>query len=453
MRTATSPGAGVNGSRAWRTASLGALAGKGIARAAVASVGPGRAARQERAALRTAEDVAQTMGNMKGVAMKLGQILSLMSGTVPDGVADQLATLQSQAPPMAPELTYATVTAELGREPEDVFSEFEWTAFAAASIGQVHRARLRSGEQVAVKVQYPGVQKAVSADLKNMGAIVSLLGLVSKGLDAGPVIADLSAGIAAELDYAAELRNQARVGSLLAGHPFVRIPRVFPEFSTSRLLIQEYVGGRPFGYAKTLPADERNRIAEIIFRFTFGMMHRHGIFQADPHAGNYLIADDGSVAFVDFGCVAEFSPNRRHHLNEMIGGVVDGDLDVWRKGMEDIGYLPPDTDLSTQELWEHMRLYYTFIVDDGVTFTPELAARMIKQNLQLSGDVGRVNRKLNIPAGMVFTQRINFGFTGLMASLRAEGPWASIIREYVKGSWPTTDLGRQSQAWSPTGWI
>ncbi len=453
MSTGTSPGVGVNGSRAWRTASLGALAGKGIARAAVASVGPDRAARQERAALRTAEDVAQTMGNMKGVAMKLGQILSLMSGAVPDSVADQLATLQSQAPPMAPELTRATVAAELGREPEDVFSEFEWTAFAAASIGQVHRARLRSGEQVAVKVQYPGVQKAVSADLKNMGAIVSLLGMVSRGLDAGPVIADLSAGIAAELDYTAELKSQERIGGLLAGHPFVRIPRVFPEFSTSQLLIQEYVSGHPVSYATTLPADERNRIAEIIFRFTFGMMHRHGIFQADPHAGNYLIDDDGSVAFVDFGCVAEFSPSRRRHLNEMIGGVVAGDLDVWRKGMEDIGYLPPHSDLSTEELWEHMRLYYSFILGDGVTFTPELAGRMVKQNLQLSGDVGRVNRKLNIPAGMVFTQRINFGFTGLMASLRANGPWKSIISEYVAGSLPTTDLGRQSQAWSPTGWI
>ncbi|MFN0094766.1 MAG: ABC1 kinase family protein [Dehalococcoidia bacterium] len=390
---------------------------------------------------------------MKGVAMKLGQVVSLMSGTVPDAVADQLAKLQSQAPPMAPELTRATVVAELGREPESVFSEFEWTAFAAASIGQVHRARLRSGERVAVKVQYPGVQQAVSADLKNMGAIVSLFGMVSKGLDAGPVIADLTAGIGAELDYTAELRNQERIGGLLDGHPFIRVPKVFPEFSTSRLLIQEYVPWHSFGYAKMMPADERNRIAEIIFRFTFGMMHRHGIFQADPHAGNYLIADDGSVAFVDFGCVAEFSSSRRRHLNEMIAGVVDGDLDVWRKAMEDIGYLPPDSDISTQELWDHMRLYYSFIVGDGVTFTPDLAAQMVKQNLQLSGEVGRVNRKLNIPAGMVFTQRINFGFTGLMASLRANGPWASIISEYVKGSPPATALGRQSQAWSPTGWI
>jgi len=390
---------------------------------------------------------------MKGVAMKLGQILSLMGGTVPDGFADRLATLQSQAPPMSVALVRRVFEEERGTVPEAIFRTFEVRPFAAASIGQVHRATLDDGTEVAVKVQYPGVDDAIRHDLANLGAIFGLVGLAAPGLDPGPLVADLREGIERELDYAAELRSQQRFAAIYHGHPFIRVPRVYPDLSSGRILVQEFIAGKPFAAARHLPQSERDRIAEIIFRFTFGTMHRHGLFQADPHAGNYLLLDDGTVAFLDFGCVSEFSADLRAKLNTMIAGVVSGDIAAWRRGMVEVGYVPAGLAISDEELWEHMRLYYEFILEDGVAFTPEMAAAMVRRNVQLTGDAGRLNRQLNIPRGVVFTQRINFGFAGLMATIQARGPWHSIIREYVLNAPPCTDLGRASAAHSPAGWV
>ena len=442
-------------SRLSRSAVLLAAAGRGAARTALAALWPGkgRASRRDQAMLRTADDVARTMGNMKGVSMKVGQIMSLMGGALPEGVADRLAGLQAAAPPMSPELVREVFIQDFGRPPERLFRRFEERPFAAASIGQVHRAQLPDRTEVAVKVQYPGVKEAIAADLANLGTVFGLAAVAARGFDPGPVVEDLRRGISAELDYELEAARQQRFQHIFEGHPFVRIPRVYPELGSRRVLVQEFITGRPFISARERPAVERNRIAEIIFRFTFGCMHRHGLFQADPHAGNYLLLDDGKVAFLDFGCIAEFAPSLLAQINSVVHGVIVGDFEQWRRGMEAIGYVPPGVELTTDQLWEQMRVYYSFILKDGVTFTPELSAAMVRQNLTLTGDVGRVNRLLNIPAGVIFIQRITFGFTGLMASIQPSGPWRSITEEYVLGRGPSTELGRLSALHSPGTWV
>jgi predicted unusual protein kinase regulating ubiquinone biosynthesis (AarF/ABC1/UbiB family) len=403
--------------------------------------------------LRTAEDVTRTMGNMKGVMMKMGQIMSLMNGSVPEGFAERLSSLQAHAPPMSPDLVRQVFMEDFGSPPEKLFRRFESRPFAAASIGQVHRAELQDRTKVAVKLQYPGVRDAIASDLANLGALFGLAGAVSKGFEPGPMVEDLRRGIQDELDYALEAERQERFGEIFAGHPFIRIPRVYRQLGSGRVLVQQFLEGKPFAAAREMPQEERNRIAEIIFRFTFGSMHRFGLFQADPHAGNYLLLPDGSVAFLDFGCIAEFEPYVREWIDELIRGVLDGDLDRWRKAMEAIGYVPPQNTLTTEEMWDQLKVYYTFILEDGVTFTPELAAALVRQNLQLTGEAGRINRQLNIPKGVVFTQRITFGFAGLMASIRATGPWRSITREYVFGEPPSTELGRLSAEHSPERWV
>ena len=441
-------------SRFGRSLTLAAAAGRGAFRNAVAYLpGRNRAQRREEAMLRTAEDVAQVMGNMKGVTMKVGQILSLMGGAVPEGFADRLSTLQSAAPPMAPELVHQVFQEDFGRAPSKLFRHFEEHPFAAASIGQVHRAQLQDGTDVAVKVQYPGVAEAIGADLANLNTIFGLAGLAARGFDPGPMVEDLRRGIAGELDYRLEVQNQHRFYELFDGHPFIRVPKVYPELGSGRVLVQEFIEGKPFGAAREMPQELRNRYAEIIFRFTFGCIHRHGLFQSDPHAGNYLLLDDGSVAFLDFGCITEFEPRLQAGINELIAGVLTSDLPRWRAALEAVGYVPQGTELTNEELWEQMRVYYTFILEDNVPFTPDVAASMIRQNLQLTGEVGRINRQLNIPQGVVFTQRITFGFTGLMASIRAVGPWKSITEEYVLHREPSTELGRLSAAHSPDAWV
>jgi predicted unusual protein kinase regulating ubiquinone biosynthesis (AarF/ABC1/UbiB family) len=450
-----SPAKRISRSRLRRSISLLAAAGRGAWRAglAIAVPGKGRERRKEDAMLRTAEDVTKLMGNMKGVTMKLGQVMSLMGGAVPEGFAEKLSTLQANAPPMAPELVRQVFLEDLGRPPEKLFRRFDTLPFAAASIGQVHRAQLSDGRDVAVKVQYPGVADAIAADLSNIGTLFGFMGLAARGLDPGPMVEDIRRGISAELDYQLEAANQQRFGDLFRGHPFIRIPAVYPELGSKRVLVQEFIEGQPFSAARSMSQEERNRIAEIIFRFTFGSIHRHGLFQADPHAGNYLLLKDGTVAFLDFGCIAEFSNSLLRGVNELIGGVLTGDHERWRRGLVAVGYLQEGSTLDTEEMWEQMRVYYTFVLEDNVTFTPEMSAAMIRQNLQLTGEAGRVNRQMNIPQGVVFTQRITFGFTGLMASIRAKGPWKSITEEYVFGHEPATDLGRLSAAHAPTHWV
>jgi predicted unusual protein kinase regulating ubiquinone biosynthesis (AarF/ABC1/UbiB family) len=391
------------------------------------------------------------MGDMKGAVMKFGQMLSSMSGVLPDAMTEQLAGLQSSAPPMSYELVEAVMRRELGVSPERLFRSFEREPFAAASIGQVHRARLRDGSDVAVKVQYPGVGDAIAHDLANAGTLIGLASIIAPGIDAKPIVENMKSGILGELDYLREARSQQRFYDEFAGHAFIRVPRVYHELTTERVLVQEYIEGRPFRAALDLPQAERDRIGEIIFRYAFGSIYRHGLFNGDPHPGNYLLLGDGSVAFVDYGCVAEFTPEEIAGFKVVLRALIDGDLDVWRAGIEELGILQRNAPFSTEELYAHMHWYWEPVLHEELTFTPELAREMVAHNTQATGPGGRINRHCNVPGGMVFLTRINFGLAGLLGSLRAHGPWRSIVREYVEDAQPATELGRLSAATTARG--
>jgi len=442
----------VNVRRLTRSVAPARLAGRAAVRwvRTYLSFGEGRKARRQEFVLRTAEDVTRTMGEMKGAVMKFGQILSMMTGAMPPELTAQLATLQSNAPPMAFELVRQVFEEEFGCGPERLFRKFEKRPFAAASIGQVHRAVTRDGHEVAVKVQYPGVREAIEHDLANVGLIIGMAGLASRGLEPGPIIRDLKEGIREELDYQREAAWQQRFRDLFEGHAFIRVPRVYHELSTSRILVQEFVRGRPFATAYSLDQASRNRIGEIIYRFAFGSIYRHRLFNGDPHPGNYLLLDDGSIAFVDYGCVAEFSPDHVAGFTKVLRALIADDREAWRRATEDIGILKRDAPFTTEELYEHMHWYWAPILEPEVTFTPELAGEMIRRNTQTTGLGGQINRYCNVPEGMVFLTRINFGLAGLMANLRARGPWRAIIEEYIDGKEPSTELGRLSAATSRT---
>ena len=436
----------VGGGRVTRSLKPARLAGRAAVRWAgtYAAWGDARKRKREQFVLRTAEDVTRTMGDMKGAVMKFGQILSLMSGIVPADMAAQLATLQSSAPPMAYSLVEQVFQAEFGAPPSRVFRRFEHAPFAAASIGQVHRAQLHDGTHVAVKVQYPGVRDAIGHDLANVGMMVTLAGAVSRGLEAGPIVRDLKDGILAELDYKKEARSQQRFYDEFSGHAFIRVPRVYHEHSTKNVLVQEFMRGRPFSAAMEMDQAARDRIGEIVFRYAFGSIYQFSLFNGDPHPGNYLLLDDGSVAFVDYGCVAEFSQSAIDGFKRVIRALFAGDLDEWRASVEAIGILRPDAPFTTEELYDHMHWYWAPILDDEVAFTPELAAEMVRRNTQTTGIGGRINQHCNVPEGTIFLTRINFGLSGLLANLGAKGPWRAIVREYVDGAPPATELGRLS---------
>jgi predicted unusual protein kinase regulating ubiquinone biosynthesis (AarF/ABC1/UbiB family) len=413
--------------------------------------GEKRQAKRRQAVLRTAEDVTRTMGEMKGAAMKLGQVLSLMAGVIPDEMTSQLAALQSNAPPMAYELVEQVFEREYGQPPNRLFRKFQKEPFAAASIGQVHRAELDDGTPVAVKVQYPGVRRAIEHDLANVGMMIGLGGFIARGLDTQTIVRDLKEGIRAELDYLHEAAWQQRFFEAYDGHAFIRVPRVYHELTTSTVLVQEYIRGRRFAAARDLPQPERDRLGEIIYRFCFGSLYRHRLFNGDPHPGNYLLLDDGGVAFVDYGCVAEFSNPVVTDFKRLIRALLAGDIDGWRRATEQVGILHRDAPFTTRELYDHMHWYWAPILEERVEFTPELAAEMVRRNTMTTGMGGEINKHCNVPEGMVFLTRINFGLAGLLASIRASGPWRAIVEEYVDDRPPATDLGRISAATTRSG--
>jgi predicted unusual protein kinase regulating ubiquinone biosynthesis (AarF/ABC1/UbiB family) len=299
-----------------------------------------------------------------------------------------------------------------------------------------------------VKVQYPGVREAIEHDLSNAGLFIQLAGALAPGLDAGPIVRDLREGILGELDYLREAGWQQRFHDEFAGHAFIRVPAVDHELTTERVLVQEYVAGRPFAAVREMDTAAQQRIAEIIFRYAFGCIYRHRLFNGDPHPGNYLLLADGSVAFVDYGCVAEFSAEAITSFQRVIRALFTGDHEEWRASLVSAGILHAEAPFTTEELYEHMHWYWAPILAEEVTFTPELAAEMVRRNTQATGAGGRINQYCNVPEGMVFLTRINFGLAGIFAGLRARGPWRAIVREYIDGAPPATELGRLSAATS-----
>ena len=232
--------------------------------------------------LKTAEQVAETLGNMKGVLMKLGQMASFVNEGFPEQLREQLAVLQADAPPMSAELAAGVIKEELGSHPSVLFAEWDPKPLAAASIGQVHKARLHDGRAVAVKVQYPGVEKAIKADLANTSMLTSMMGVVFKGLDVGPFIAELKDRVSEELDYKLEASRQQKFAEIFAGHPTIKVPNVLPELSTARVLTTELSEGVRFADTVDWPQADRDLAAETIYRFVFRSFNRHQIFNGDP---------------------------------------------------------------------------------------------------------------------------------------------------------------------------
>ncbi len=260
-------------------------------------------------------ELVDRLGQMRGAAMKVGQMLSMVEfDGLPDDQRDalqaKLASLRDDVPPVPFGKLERLMRQEYGEPVGAVFSEFEERAFAAASIGQVHRAVTRDGAQVAVKVQYPGVAEAVETDMRNATLLLPLVKRVAPGLDVNALFAELRDRIGEELDYELEAQNQRRVERLLRGHPFISVPRVHTDISTRRVLVSEYIEGERFDAVRALDEAERDRYGEIVFRFFFGLLYRDRIALGDPHPGNYLLRPDGRVAFLDYGLLRDVGPER-----------------------------------------------------------------------------------------------------------------------------------------------
>ena len=299
-------------SRVRRSAQLGRLAAEQAARqmgTRAANLTRDEQEAQEalaRRQLETAEQIVAALGTMKGAAMKLGQVMSFLDvGLVPEEFREdfqaKLAELRDAAPKVSFKDMKRVIEAEFDEPLDELFDTFDPVPIAAASIGQVYKARLHDGRDVAVKVQYPGVAAAVRADMQNLGLILRLMKRVAPGLDPKAMAQEIRLRIDEELDYELEAANQRALARIFRGHPFIVVPEVVTRLSREKVIVSEFVAGRGFEELKQLPQAERDRLGEIIFRFYFGCMYRHHQFSGDPHPGNSLLLDDGRMAFLDFG--------------------------------------------------------------------------------------------------------------------------------------------------------
>jgi predicted unusual protein kinase regulating ubiquinone biosynthesis (AarF/ABC1/UbiB family) len=402
--------------------------------------------------LRTAEEVAATLGEMKGALMKLGQMASYLDQGLPEPVRAALADLQHDAPPMSPELAAQMVAAELGAPPEVVFAEWDPLPIASASIGQVHRAMTHDGEAVAVKVQYPGVAEAVAADLDNAGAIFAGLGLLFPGLDHEALVGELRERLLEELDYRIEAANQQLFVDAYAGHPTIHVPNVRHDLSTQRVLTTELADGVRWNELVHWSQHEKDLAAETIYRFAFGSLYRHAAFNGDPHPGNYLFHRGGRVTFLDFGLVKHFTQAELDEFAEMITRIVlEPDAVAFRATVERLGLLPAGLPVSDDEVVDYLGHFYEFVAEDGVfTITPEYSSETVRRFFDTSGPYEAMQKAANLPPSFVVIQRISLGLYAIFGELRATGNWRRLAEElwpFVGGP-PATPMGEQIAAWS-----
>src|SRR6187200_3667 len=254
----------------------------------------------------TAEQIVAALGTMKGAAMKLGQVMSFLDvGLVPEEYRDEfqrkLGALRDAAPKVRFDDMRKVIESDLDDSLREAFAAFDETPIAAASIGQVYRAQLHDGRDVAVKVQYPGVAQAVRADMQNLGLILRLMKRVAPGLDVKATAEEIRARIGDELDYELEAQNQRSMARIYRGHPFIVVPDVMTAMTREKVIVSEFVAGLGFDAIKQLDQATRDRVGEIVFRFYFGCMYRHHQFSGDPHPGNSILLDDTRMVFLDFG--------------------------------------------------------------------------------------------------------------------------------------------------------
>jgi predicted unusual protein kinase regulating ubiquinone biosynthesis (AarF/ABC1/UbiB family) len=406
--------------------------------------------------MKTAQQVANELGNMKGALMKLGQMASYLDDGLPEPLRLALAQLQSNAPPMSAELVHGVIREEFGRDTADLFVEFDETPIAAASIGQVHRALIidpTSGQEraVAVKVQYPGVADAIDADLRTADLLGTLLAFGFKSLNPEDLVAEIKDRLREELDYSREARNQKEFAEFYQGHPFIHIPEVIDHLSTARVLTTELVNGSNFDEVLTWSQDERDKAGETIFRFVFRSLYRFRAFNGDPHPGNYIFHGNGRVTFLDFGLIKHFTVEEMDMFKSMVkSAVIDHDMETYRSIVENAGMLQKDLDLSTDEVGEYFSHFYEPVRESReMTWTTTYATSIVRHTFDRSSPIAQY---ATVPRSFVFIQRINLGLYAILGQLGARGNYRRIAEELwpMTNSPASTPLGEDEARWLAT---
>lgn len=385
-----------------------------------------------------AEQAAQVLGSMRGLAAKVGQMASYVDGFVPaahqEAFSGALKNLQDATPESPPEAVREVLLRELGKPSEELFAEFNERPFASASIGQVHKARLHSGEQVAVKIQHPGVEEAIENDLRNAGIVKQLATtLAPDDFNADALFKEVAARFREELDYRLEASRQNRFSALFAEQPGVHIPRIYESLSGKRVLTSAFASG--FSLDEAVKQDEpiRQLYAQVLWHFAFKSILVDGVFNADPHPGNYLFHEDGSVTFLDFGCVQELDDDvlgysRATHLAALRHDEQDFACAVVQLGNTDGG--------AYEEAFQHyLHKCLEPVFRSPFRITRTFVTGLVQEIFDMKKiALSRKGKMVAVPESTVLLNRLQFGFMSVVARLDVEVDYAHIERSFFEAS-------------------
>ncbi|MBX3227237.1 MAG: AarF/ABC1/UbiB kinase family protein [Labilithrix sp.] len=371
-------------------------------------------------ALRAAKELALSLGAMKGLVMKIGQMASYLPGALPDEAQRVLSQLQADTVAMSWDRIAETIREELGAAPESLFDDFDPKPFAAASIGQVHRARFQ-GRAVAVKVQYPGIEDVLRSDLSTIGAFarMSTLGLP---LDGGALADELRSRIVEECDYALEAKNQRALAALFARDADVRVPAVVAERSSRRVLTTELVVAQRFGdFVASAPQAAKDRAGEILFRTSWDGLFRHGVFNGDPHPGNYLFDPDGAVTLLDFGCVRRFDRAFIETWKDFARGALAGDRAGFDERFRRLGMVGRERSFDYEAQWNITQYLYQPFLQRSPFFT--YGDEYVKKSYGVIIFDNPNQRRSAMPPEWLLLNRLQWGMNAVLAKLGATAPW------------------------------
>lgn len=380
-----------------------------------------------------ADQLKTVLGNLKGPLMKVGQILATIPEALPPEYAQAFQELQSNAPPMGPAFVRRRMKSELGPDWQDRFADFPLEAAAAASLGQVHKARLPDGQVVACKLQYPDMQSAIEADLSQLKVLFSLYETYDKTVKTRYVQQELAERLMEELDYKREARQMRMYAQMLATEQAVHVPEVVEDLSTARLLTATWLEGKPILSYKDAPQEERNALAMNMFRAWYVPLYHYGVIHGDPHLGNYTVRGDLGINLLDYGCVRIFPA-------PFVGGVIDlyhalmrDDLDLAVHAYETWGFSDLSKDqIETLNIWA--RFLYGPIMEDRVRPIGEVTngiygretAQKVHKRLRELGSV-------TPPKEFVFMDRAALGLGSVFLHLRAEINWYQVFNGLIDG--------------------
>jgi predicted unusual protein kinase regulating ubiquinone biosynthesis (AarF/ABC1/UbiB family) len=385
---------------------------------------------------RTAEQLFKVLGELKGGAMKFGQALSVFEAALPEDIAAPyraaLTKLQDAAPPMPSTAVNKVLTSAFGAEWRENFQDWSDQPAAAASIGQVHKAVWKDGRTVAVKIQYPGAGPALLSDLNQLARFARLFSVLNPGLDVKPLIRELKARVAEELDYEQEAESQAAFAAAYDGDPDIVIPKVVAQ--SGNVVVTEWVDGKPLSVIiNEGTPEERNRAGLLFARFLLSGPERAGLLHADPHPGNFRITPDDKLAVLDYGAVNRLPDGLPPSIGPLGRLALSGDGQAVLDGLRAEGFVPDGVDVDPQELLDYVVPLLDPIRETTFHFTRKWLRREGARVADPRSSAAQFGRQLNLPPSYLLMHRVGAGSIGVLCQLDANIPYGEEVRRWMPG--------------------